>query len=195
MPLPFVKTQEIIKCKCGCGIEFEKYDKQWRSRKYIYGHGRRKRNTRLPNEENIIIKCECGCGEKFKKYDSQGRPRVYKTGSHSIIKNPKDIILNNIETNENGCWIWQGYKTEKGYGQIRFRNKTYLAHRFSYEVFKTSTSKKYVCHKCNNPNCINPEHLYLGSQADNIRDMGRFVSNETNEYLDKIKGIGGVQWV
>lgn len=70
-----------------------------------------------------------------------------------------------------GCRIWTG-DTCKGYGRFTFRTKFKLAHRASYEVHKGPIPKgMLVCHACDTPACIEPEHLFLGTHKDNMRDM------------------------
>lgn len=67
-----------------------------------------------------------------------------------------------------GCWLWLGYCTDKGYG--RFRRQR--AHRVSYELHKGPiTGGLWVLHKCDNPTCVNPDHLYLGNGKQNTQDM------------------------
>lgn len=68
------------------------------------------------------------------------------------------------------CWGWSGSKHKQGYGKISVFGKSKMAHRVSYELFKGSTKGLMVCHKCDNPECTNPEHLFLGKAVDNMQD-------------------------
>lgn len=72
---------------------------------------------------------------------------------------------------ENGCWEWLGFTMPYGHGRIGFRDKVYLTHRISYELHKGNIPiGMNVCHKCDNPKCCNPNHLFLGTQKDNMLD-------------------------
>lgn len=73
-----------------------------------------------------------------------------------------------------GCLEWSGCRTAAGYGRLRVKQKTLYAHRASYELSAgESASGKFVCHKCDNPCCIEPTHLFLGTNADNMSDCAR----------------------
>jgi hypothetical protein len=70
-----------------------------------------------------------------------------------------------------GCWEYQGYKCPMGYGKFRIDKRTYRAHRVSYAYHAgIEPGELLVCHKCDNPCCINPDHLFLGTDKDNARD-------------------------
>lgn len=73
----------------------------------------------------------------------------------------------------NGCWIWQGASV-KGRGQIYVNGKNMLATRFAYQQFKGEIPEgMYVCHTCDDPSCVNPNHLWLGTARDNWQDARR----------------------
>lgn len=102
--------------------------------------------------------------------------RVKKYGSIDLqnkIKPIFDRYLSKVLKSD-GCWKWTGAKTPLGYGVIRCQEtkKNVFAHRLSYKHFNGEIPEGInVLHKCDNPECTNPEHLFLGTQKDNIMDM------------------------
>lgn len=76
-----------------------------------------------------------------------------------------------FRTSDNGCRVWSSYGTKDGYGRPSFRGNRILAHRLSWLVnCGTIPAGIFVLHECDNPPCVNPAHLFLGTQLDNIRD-------------------------
>lgn len=89
------------------------------------------------------------------------------------------------------CWEWTGYRLKSGHGQFGTSKKVGYAYRFSWELHNGKIPKgKCILHKCDNGGCVNPEHLFIGTQADNVRDMhekNRGKYSLTKEQVTKIK--------
>ena len=69
------------------------------------------------------------------------------------------------------CWEWTGARDRLGYGQFKHGPATSLAHRFAYELtYGPIPAGQVVCHRCDNPSCVRPDHLWLGTPLDNERD-------------------------
>lgn len=91
-----------------------------------------------------------------------GRPR----------SDEKQRFLAKVKTVESGCHEWQSNFNRQGYGKFWSDGRTDLAHRVGYRLFKSEISAGLcVLHRCDNPKCVNTEHLFLGTKADNVRDM------------------------
>src|SRR5271169_284510 len=82
----------------------------------------------------------------------------------------KLTLMNRCRLAENGCWEWVGSQDAHGYGLI-FRGKCTRAHRVAYEAYHGRIPKGlHILHGCDNPSCINPDHLRAGTQKENMAD-------------------------
>ena len=143
----------------------------------------KKLEKKTGNHQGSLWECKCDCGNIKNVYTGaltsgntkscgclvfKLRPYKYRKGYKYDIRK---IIKRNSET-EGTCWIWKKCRNADGYGIISYKGKRKGAHRVSYEVFKKEiTEKIQVLHTCDNPSCVNPDHLWTGTQSDNMQDM------------------------
>lgn len=125
----------------------------------------------------MLTSCE-SCGKEFEKKIAE----INRTKHHLCSKKctgefkQKKNVLRFWEKSEQvgDCLEWLGFKNNDGYGIQRFRRKLMLAHRVSYILSKGDIPKGLcVLHKCDNPCCVKPEHLWLGTHQDNMDDMDK----------------------
>ncbi len=91
---------------------------------------------------------------------------------------------------QEGCWCWKGPTNPAGYGKVNKPKPAIYAHRFSYLRFKGPIPIGLcVLHKCDNPPCTNPEHLFLGTLADNVRDC---IGKKRNSAPPRVYGKNNV---
>lgn len=87
---------------------------------------------------------------------------------------------------ESGCWLYGGLVDQNGYGVVKAGGVPTRAHRYAYQLAKGSIPDGlHVCHTCDTPPCINPDHLYVGTNADNMRDRrerGRYATGDAHPY-------------
>src|SRR5579875_69826 len=83
---------------------------------------------------------------------------------------PEQRFFAKFDKHPNGCWIWNAGKDPGGYGVFCIDSKTVRGHVWSYEHFKGPRNGLFVLHRCDTPACVNPDHLELGTNADNMKD-------------------------
>ncbi len=106
-----------------------------------------------------------GNTETVKKKGGSVHTRKYKTIFERFYDSYEPVP-------ESGCWIWTKSCDRNGYGTIHWNKDKLSAHRFSYEITNGKIEDgMFVCHKCDTPSCINPNHLFLGSAIENFEDM------------------------
>lgn len=126
-------------------------------------------------------RCECGCGQPApiakvtvaRHGWVRGQPKRFVLGHYRLgaPRCPKARFRDAVPSRPaNGCWEWQGPKS-RGYGVMSVGGKNTKAHRYSYEVHNGPIPDGLmVLHACDNPGCVNPRHLRVGTARDNARD-------------------------
>lgn len=118
------------------------------------------------------------CQVHYARWRAHGDPLVVVTPDK--IRHPKrspaaawaSFLARLDGYGESQCWEWTGATDPNGYGRLAWNDRLWLAHRVSYTQHVGPIPDGIsVCHRCDNPPCCNPAHLFLGTHADNVRDM------------------------
>ena len=96
-----------------------------------------------------------------------------KPNPPELLERIQDKFWDRVEVaSPESCWNWRGYLSPRGYGRIRHKGRYYGAHRLALALDGRIPEPHHLaCHKCDNPACCKPEHLYRGSPLDNVRDQ------------------------
>lgn len=141
-----------------------------------------------------MTECVCEyCGGKFNKLSAEIKrtKRNFCSKACTGAKRAADNVARFYERCEKTpkCWNWTGSKNRSGYGVARL-GIPQLAHRASYEIsFGPIPEGLCVMHSCDNPACVNPAHLSLGTHADNMRDMSAKQRRHTKLSIDDVLAI------
>lgn len=89
----------------------------------------------------------------------------------SVDSTVAERFIKKVFKSENGCWLWQAAINKRGYGIVKIDGRSLLAHRASWEIHNGSIPDGlFLCHKCDVRDCVNPGHLFLGTNQDNVTD-------------------------
>ena len=110
------------------------------------------------------------CPKHYSRWYKHGDPNVRFRGRNDTLEDR--LRLRGWDETAEGCWEFRGAKSPSGYGSMHFQYRTQAAHRWAYMAWVGPIPEGHVVrHKCDNPPCINPDHLETGTHADNSRDM------------------------
>lgn len=172
-------------CACGCGLpttqsaytDLRRGVRAGQPLTFIHGH-----NGRIPLSEPPIRLCACGCGQatqiaertsKKRQTERGGRLKYVHGHNRRTMTLAERLWSRVVKGDGDSCWLWTGATHEFGYGVITDRSskRHVRAHRLSWELANGPIAGDLlVLHKCDNPRCVRPDHLFLGDHADNTTD-------------------------
>lgn len=111
------------------------------------------------------------CNKHWKRWRTYGTPTPDITGRMRGAPIEDKLVEYSMPVTESGCHLWLKRVNHAGYGQLYFRGDVWLAHRVSWTVWRGEIPDGlHVLHKCDTPACINPDHLFVGTNYDNVMD-------------------------
>lgn len=131
-----------------------------------------------------------GCAESMysrlmckRHYKQLHRTGTAKPGVKGMHGSPEERFWTYVDAAAaDECWLWNGHRNKNGYGTLRSKTTTLAVHRVSYEMHKGKIPEGLVIrHMCNNPPCVNPNHLLVGTNLDNVMDKVRAGRTPVNE--------------
>lgn len=157
----------IRRCACGCGFGVTAATLQ-----YMPGHH--------PDADPAAPVCRCGCGKKTRRdrwqyhfgYTVPPKPRPAAKPKPDPPEIPKWFAdaVNNGQMGQ--CWVWPNRVDAKGYGVTYWGRRNWRVHRLAWKLSRgLLSSEDWVLHRCDNPPCFNPDHLFLGDHDINMADM------------------------
>jgi hypothetical protein len=141
---------------------------------------------------SLSWECECTCGsKKVIRGDMLKLGKSFSCGCMRYIRRPIEETFwekVKIVEDDDSCWEWMRDKNKDGYGEVAYNKRKYIASRLAYEITYGKFDKNLcVLHKCDNPPCVRPSHLFLGTNKQNSEDMVLKDRNKKGELINTSK--------